>query len=382
VGNADGSVWTNLMKPVAAPHVEGKPADGYFNYKNERDEKVIAAVQQIPGTTWKVAVEFSEETIVESASRFLHWIFIVGTVFIAIGIVLTWIMSRNIIRPLNELTASAMAIASGEHTSLVKSNHMDELGKLVNAFNIMAEKIQVTQTDLENKVRDRTIKLETAKNEMESFSYSVSHDLRAPLRGVIGYTSILEEDYAANLDDEARRICSQIKKNTIKMGNLIDDLLAFSRLGRSNLVKTDIETNRMVKEVIGSMDAGSNIVWNIHSLPDIKGDANTIRQVWINLISNAIKYSQNRERPTIEIGSTTSNDNITFFVKDNGVGFDQQYAGKLFKVFQRLHSAEEFEGTGIGLAIVEKIISKHGGTVWVTAELDKGATFYFKLPAE
>ena len=381
LGNADGSLWTNLLKPVKQPAISHQNISGFFEYNNLEDDKVIAAVQRLPNTKWLVLVEFSEQTILESANLFLRWIIIIGGIMITAGIVVTWIMSRNIIRPLNQLTAAATRIASGEYSSSIKINRMDELGKLVHAFNVMADKIQINQQELESKVKERTEQLETANREMESFSYSVSHDLRAPLRGIIGFTSILEEKYVNNLDDEAKRIAAIIKRNTIKMGDLIDDLLAFSKLGRSDISKTMIDTDDMVKEVINGLDAGQAIKWNIAPLPVIKGDMNAIRQVWINLISNAIKYSRNKEQPVINIGLAHQNGQVAFFVEDNGVGFDQKYAGKLFKVFQRLHAANEFEGTGIGLAIIEKVISKHGGKVWVEAEKDRGAKFFFEIPS-
>ncbi|MEO6723548.1 MAG: ATP-binding protein [Ferruginibacter sp.] len=381
VGNSDGSLWTNFIKPVSNPPIDITDFQGLFEYSKPNDERVIAAVQRIAGTKWLVLIEFSEKTILESATIFLRWIILIGGALIAIGILITWIMSRNLIRPLKQLTAAADRIASGEYSHTVEITRMDEIGKLVNAFNIMAEKVRTNQLDLENKVAERTAQLETANKEMESFSYSVSHDLRAPLRGIIGFTSILEEKYINGLDAEAKRLSSIIKNNTLKMGNLIDDLLAFSKLGRSDLVKTHINTKELVKDVIKGLDAGKNIVWEIGPLPDMKGDPNTIRQVWINLISNAIKYSRNNEQPKIDIGTTHQNGQVSFFVKDNGVGFDQKYAGKLFKVFQRLHASNEFEGTGIGLAIVEKVISKHGGNVWVEAEKNNGAKFFFEIPS-
>jgi PAS domain S-box-containing protein len=238
---------------------------------------------------------------------------------------------------------------------------------------------------LEEKIIKRTEQLKKSTEEMEAFSYSVSHDLRAPLRGIIGFANILEEDYASKLDDEAKRITRVIKNNTTKMGRLIDDLLTFFRMGRQELVKTNIDTNKIVREIIADFGLNENhkkIEWIIHSLPIIKGDLNTINQVWINLISNAIKYSKNAHNPKIEIGSIEEKGSITFFVKDNGVGFNEKYKAKLFKVFQRLHTNDEFEGTGIGLAIVEKIISKHGGNVWAEAELNKGAVFYFSIPVD
>lgn len=237
--------------------------------------------------------------------------------------------------------------------------------------------------ELEERVLIRTEQLKKSTEEMEAFSYSVSHDLRAPLRGIIGFANILEEDYANKLDDEARRITTIIKKNTTKMGLLIDDLLSFSRMGRQELMKSNLDSNKIVGEIITDLGLNGNhkkIEWVIHSLPFIKADLKTINQVWINLISNAIKYSRNAAHPKIEIGSIEEKKSVTFFVKDNGVGFDEKYKEKLFKVFQRLHTSEEFEGTGIGLAIVDKVVSKHGGTVWAEAEVNKGACFYFSLP--
>ncbi len=226
--------------------------------------------------------------------------------------------------------------------------------------------------------------LRKSNEEMEAFTYSVSHDLRAPLRGIIGFTTILEEDYSSQLDDEAKRITSVIKSNTMKMGHLIDDLLAFSRMGKNEVIKKYINSDEMVKEVIAELVQqykGTAITWEVEPLPDVNADMNTIRQVWINLISNAIKYSRNKEKSGIKIGAYISDEQPVFFVKDNGVGFDEKYRHKLFKVFQRLHSADEFEGTGVGLALVEKIVSKHGGKVWAEAKVNQGATFYFSLPS-
>jgi PAS domain S-box-containing protein len=240
-------------------------------------------------------------------------------------------------------------------------------------------------------VRDITLRknleneLKKMNSELEAFTYSVSHDLRAPLRGIIGFTAILEEDYSSKLDDEARRITGIIKANTLKMGHLVDDLLAFSRTGRQELLKTTVSMTGIVIEIINEIKAGGSnhrIEWNTGALADVNADVSTIRQVWINLISNAVKYSGNQEKPRIDIGYNRQQDRYVFYVKDNGVGFDNRYRDKLFRVFQRLHSAEEFEGTGVGLALVEKIISRHGGSVWAEGEVGKGASFYFSLPAD
>lgn len=247
------------------------------------------------------------------------------------------------------------------------------------------EKIRNINFELEQKVASRTEELKKTNEELEAFSYSVSHDLRAPLRGIVGFTNILEEDYSSKLDDEARRITSVIKSNTIKMGNLIDDLLSFSRLGRLPILKTLVNSNEIIKDVIaefGQKNVPQHVNWLITDLPIVAADLNTIKQVWTNLISNAVKYSFKNQQPVIEIGSIAREYETVFFVKDNGVGFDVKYKDKLFKVFQRLHSAAEFEGTGVGLAIVEKIITKHGGKVWAEGEPGKGACFYFSLPNE
>lgn len=227
--------------------------------------------------------------------------------------------------------------------------------------------------------------LRKSNAELEAFTYSVSHDLRAPLRGIIGFAAILEEDYTSKLDDEAMRITGIIKSNTEKMGHLIDDLLSFSRMSRQELVKINISMHDLVSQVIEETKPAAELKpvhWYVEKLPDVRADISTIRQVWVNLLSNAVKYSATKEEPQVTIGHYMQGNQRVFFVKDNGVGFDNKYKDKLFRVFQRLHSAEDFEGTGVGLALVEKIISKHGGKVWAEGVVNGGASFYFSLPAE
>jgi PAS domain S-box-containing protein len=238
--------------------------------------------------------------------------------------------------------------------------------------------------NLEKKIELRTEQLKKSNEELEAFSYSVSHDLRSPLRSIIGFSAILEEDYGNKLDEEAKRITGIIKNNTLKMATLIDDLLAFSRSGKQPLAKTIIDTGELVKEVqqqlLQEQEKYSSIKWQLHSLPEVYADLNTFRQVWVNLLSNAAKYSSTRQQPVIEIGSWKEEAYIVFFVKDNGVGFDEAYKDKLFKVFQRLHDQHEFEGTGVGLALVDKIVSRHNGKVWAEGKENEGAAFYFSLP--
>ena len=224
--------------------------------------------------------------------------------------------------------------------------------------------------------------LEVTNKELESFSYSVSHDLRSPLRTISGHSSILIEDYADKLDDEAKRLLGGIKQNIARMNNLIDDLLKFSKLGRKELQKSEVNMEELVRDIISEMEKGvpHKAVINLNSLIPVQADFSLLTQVWTNLISNAIKYSAKKQNPYAEIGCTRLENEIVYHVKDNGAGFKPEYADKLFGVFQRLHSANEFEGTGLGLAIVQRIVTKHGGRVWAEGKVNEGATFYFSLP--
>jgi PAS domain S-box-containing protein len=245
------------------------------------------------------------------------------------------------------------------------------------------EEIRKMNETLEQKVIARTKELENANKELEAFSYSISHDLRAPLRHIGGFIDLLIKNSKSQLDVSGLRYLNIIAESSGEMGNLIDALLTFSRLSRAELQRSKINSKYMVDHVIDTFSdelSGRNIEINISDLPDAMGDENLINQVWVNLISNAIKYSRNKEKAVIEIGGKIENDKTIFFIRDNGAGFDMAYADKLFGVFQRLHKARDFEGVGIGLANVNRIIVRHGGTCWAESEVDKGATFFFSIP--
>jgi signal transduction histidine kinase len=239
------------------------------------------------------------------------------------------------------------------------------------------------QRALVDELRHRGEQLEVAYKELESFSYSVSHDLRAPLRHVAGYVQLMQKHTADSLDEKGQRYLTVILEAATRMGRLIDDLLAFSRFGRADLKMGQVDMAQLVSEVRSELEpetAGRQVVWNIHQLPLVAGDPSLLKLVLTNLIANALKFTHARSPALIEIGYTNSGEEVAFFVRDNGVGFDMQYADKLFGVFQRLHNDPNYPGTGIGLANVRRIIQRHGGRVWAESTLDQGATFYFALP--
>jgi signal transduction histidine kinase len=281
------------------------------------------------------------------------------------------VFRRFIFDPITQLQAATDRIAAGDLEHRVDLKARNELGELGRRFDHMAEQLRASQT-----------RQEAAIKELDAFAYSVSHDLRAPLRGMDAFSQILQKSHMANMNEDALHCLQMIRDNAQQMGRLIDDLLAFSRLSQQPLRKERVDQEVLVRAVLHSLLAehkDRQIELAIGELPAADADPRLLKQVWVNLIANALKYTRSRDTAVIQIGSEAQNGAPVYHVRDNGVGFDMRYAHKLFGVFQRLHRAEDYEGTGVGLAIVQRIIARHGGRIWAQAEKNQGATFYFTL---
>ncbi|HWI17256.1 MAG TPA: ATP-binding protein [Vicinamibacterales bacterium] len=381
IGNADGSSWSDLVTTTQLP-IRGEESR-LWEYQRAGMPRTLAWATPIEQTSWAVAIEFPLDVILEPSRRFLlRSAAIAATLLLVVGAV-AWVTSRRITTPLLQVTEAAEAVAESKPHVRIDTTREDEIGRLAESFNTMAEKVEQSRTDLELRVELRTAELRAANRELEAFSYSVSHDLRAPLRAIVGFVQILEEDHSATLDSTARHHLDRVKLNARKMGQLIDDLLAFSQIGRTTMLRQTVDMQTMAtaiaQEAIAT--AGRAIDLTVGPLPPAYGEAALLNQVFVNLISNAVKFTAKSEHPAIVVGVEQSEAETVYFVRDNGVGFDERYASKLFGVFQRLHRPDEFEGTGVGLAIVHRIISRHGGRVWAEGKLNAGATFYFTVPA-
>ncbi len=313
-------------------------------------------------------------------SEFLDFFLMFSFMVVLVSVFLGLIVAKRLTNSIRLLVSAVAAFAShAEQDIAIPPSFLhanDEIGVLWREFRSMSENIADYHKNLEDEVKKRT-------EELEAFSYSVSHDLRAPLRAMDGFAKVFMEEYGGTLDEEGKRIMLIIQKNAAQMGRLIDDLIAFSRLGRQEMKKASVSMRALAQSVLDELretaiDRKADI--RIGEMPDAFGSGDMIRLVFTNLLSNAIKFSGNKEKPEIEIGGYEEGGAAVYYVKDKGVGFDMKYADKLFKVFQRLHTEQEFEGTGIGLANVKRIIERHGGTVRAQGEVGKGATFYFTLP--
>ena len=384
VGNAAGDPWTDFATIVPAPPQSVLTSLTPVRYEHGGELKRAAAAV-VPGTPWMVVAELPSRLIAVPARDYLRSMAPIAVLIVIAGALLAWWGSRRLTKPLVHVTRAAEAITTGDLDQRVSVQRDDELGRLARSFNLMAEQVSRSHHDLEAQVAQRTQALEGTNAELESFSYSVSHDLRAPLRAIHGFARILLEDHQTKLEPEAQRLLGVIDQNTRRMGQLIDDLLSFSRLGRKELASARVDMTEMAQVVTDELrraepERNGQLEVRIGSLLPAQGDRALLRQVLSNLLQNAMKFTRAQPNARIEVGSRPDGTETVYYVKDNGAGFDARYVDKLFGVFQRLHSTEEFDGTGVGLAIVKRIVQRHGGRVWAEGKINEGATFYFSLP--
>lgn len=353
-----------------------------------RDQVAGALLVKVQDLRFKARQLASREhlEVVQIQRRIDNLVLVALTVLTMLSVtLLTW-LSRRLIRGLDRLAAGMHRVEGGDLAYQVTVESGDELGRLATAFNAMTDRLLVSNTLVEERtlaLNRRTAELETANADLEAFSYSVSHDLRAPLRAIDGFAAILREDYAPRLDAEGVRLLGVVSDNARRMAQLIDDILALSRAGRQTLRRIELDMNALVHEVWQGLEpqrTGRAVDLRLAELPPAWGDPGAVRQVWQNLLGNALKFSRDSHPAVIEVAARQEAGETIYSVADNGVGFDPAYAGKLFGLFQRLHGMDEFEGTGVGLAIVKRYIEKHGGRVVGEGRPGVGATFCFSLP--
>ena len=382
-----GKIFTKF--PTNAPAGVFPVSPGKSGYR-DRSLEIFSPIVQGDRTLGTVYIQSDLSALTDRyhAYAWLAAAIVAGSILVAY--LLSRTLQKQISLPILALAETANAVSKQRDYSVrAKKFGKDELGLLTDAFNQMLVEIQVQDqaikklnAGLEQRVVQRTAELEAANKELEAFSYSVSHDLRAPLRAVNGFAGIVLEDFSSQLPEEGRRYLERIRNGGQRMGMLIDDLLAFSRLSRQPVNRQTVDTVKLVQNVLDELQPqrdGRQLEIRVGKLPACHGDPALLKQIWANLISNAIKYTRGREPAIVEIGCICDNGRRIYFVRDNGAGFDMQYANKLFGVFQRLHRADEFEGTGVGLAIVQRIVHRHDGRVWAEAEVNRGATFNFTL---
>jgi signal transduction histidine kinase len=370
------------------PMPAGQSEEHWFTNKELILIRSIAFQGKLIGTVY---IRSDLQEMNDRMARYAETVAAVLSLSLLAAFLLSTMLQRAATRPILNLAEAAKTVSRRKDYSVraPATGTTDEVGLLIGSFNEMLAEIQsrdaalqASQEQLEQRVAQRTAELDATNKELEAFTYSVAHDLRAPLRHIQGFSNALMELFGSNLEPDARKYLTRIGEGTQQMGQLIDDLLGLARIGRQELSLQTTGLNSIVKEVLRDLATeteGRNIQWEVGDMPFVDCDPGLMKQVFYNLLSNAAKYSRPRNPAVIEVGQTVVEGENVNFVRDNGVGFNMKYAHKLFGVFQRLHRKEDFEGTGVGLATVQRIIHKHGGRIWVEAQIDKGATFFFNL---
>jgi signal transduction histidine kinase len=374
LGSLSGGDWTDLEHP-SPPPPPGVELDQPLIFASSPRGPGVGAAVAIQGTPWILWVEQPRASVLSPMHPLLSQLVLLAALFLAAGSLIAWLLGRRITKPIVALTAAAEQLASTGSPATPRTGQ-NEIGRLNEAFARMSARVRESHEELEARVASRT-------KELESFSYSVAHDLRAPLRSIDGFSQVMLEDHAAQLDEEGRKCLRFVREATQHMGHLIDALLELSRITRAEVRRESVDLSAIARDTVTRLERTAGDCPAEVQIADglrAEGDPRLLRIVVDNLLGNAWKFSGKRQQPRVEVGALAANGRPrTYFVRDNGAGFDMAFASKLFGVFERLHSVSEFEGTGIGLAIVQRIIDRHGGRIWAEGAVDKGATFFFTL---
>ncbi|MGB2782364.1 MAG: ATP-binding protein [Atribacterota bacterium] len=359
-------------------------------YADNLGHQVVGTYFPIWELGWGIVVQRSLSEISREVEQVRNVIFITIIISIILAIIAGWLMSGTISKPIRLLAEASERVAGGDLSTSVDIKSSNEIGVLANSFNRMVkelkqnqQELQTSHDELELRVKERTTQLEASMYELEAFAYSVSHDLQAPLRAISGFSEILLKDYLDTLDDQGQHYLQRVRAGTVNMSQMIEDLLTLSRLGRRPINKKRVDLEELVKEAYELLSdtkmKNRKVDFTIKPCPPVSADPHLLKIALTNLLSNALKFTGKCKKAEIEFGNRTEGNNIIFYIKDNGIGFDMKYADKLFSPFQRLHREEEYEGSGIGLAIVQRIIHRHGGKIWAESFSGLGTTFYFTL---
>ena len=383
VGNDRGDFWTDLLSQAPKPPVDVRTAHGILSYDRPQSGGVMAAARSLAPLPWVVLVEFPERVVGASAAAFIRKLSLIELALVVLGLVAAWVMGRRIAAPLRDLTGASAAIAAGDYSRDVASHRADEIGQLAAAFTTMAHRVRDAQTRLEDQVRERTAELEERNDELEAFGYSISHDLRAPLRAMQGFSQALLEDCGDRLDAMGREYAERIVAGARRMDELIRDLLAYSRVSRAELKLVRVPltpvAHSALAELSGALRARSASVHVDEPLPAVMGHPATLSQVLTNLLGNGLKFVPPERTPELRVHAERHNGLVRVWVEDNGIGIAPEHQGRIFRVFERLHSNDDYPGTGIGLAIVRKAVERMGGQVGVESSLGHGSRFWVEL---
>jgi signal transduction histidine kinase len=383
LGNTSGNLWTDLTRTVPSPPVDVPPTGGSRAYTRPEQGDVIGVMRAIPGSPWSVLVEFSEAEVLAPATRFLQQSALVGLLLLIGATVLASNLSRRITRPLTRLTAAATSVAQGKTSEPLRIERSDEIGQLSSAFNTMAANVEDARRALEEKVAQRTAQLQERNDELEAFAHSISHDLRAPLRAMHGFSQALLADFGPSLDPVAADYASRIAAASHRMDTLIQDLLAYSRVSRTEVVLAPVDLGRVTRDAIAQLeadiDAGHARIMVHEPLPAVLAHRPILEQVVANLVANGLKFVERNRTPEIHVRAEQYPGWVRLWVEDNGIGIEPEFHQRIFSVFERLHRSGEFAGTGIGLAIVRKGAERMGGRVGVESTPGRGSRFWIEL---